>query len=107
MTGYSIMMFVVAILFLAVGIAIYKGNTELIHDYHQTNIKESVREEYGRDFAKGMFAICATLLISGIISLFGKEGLIVAASLIVLCVGLIVSIMILVKVQKKYNGGLF
>ena len=107
MIAYSIIMFLVAILFLVLGISVYRGNTKLIHDYHQTNIKESKRQEYGRDFAKGMFAICITLLISGIIPLFGKEGSVVAASCIVLVAGLIVSIMVLVKVQKKYNGGLF
>ena len=36
---YSIIMFVTAALFLALGTAIYKGNTKLIHDYHQRNIK--------------------------------------------------------------------
>ncbi|MCH5204509.1 MAG: DUF3784 domain-containing protein [Oscillospiraceae bacterium] len=107
MIAYSMIMFVTAVLFLVFGIAIYKGNTKLIHDYHQTNIKESERQEYGRAFAKGMFAICATLLISGIIALFGVESAILVTSLFVLTAGLIVSIIILVKVQKKYNGGLF
>ena len=37
------------------------------------------------------------------IALFGN----VAVSYTVLVVGFIVSIMVLVKVQKKYNGGLF
>lgn len=104
---YSIIMFLVAILFLSLGISIHKGNTKLIHDYHQTNIKESKLNEYGKAFAKGMFAICATLLISGIIALFGEEDSVVAASIIILAAGLIVSIVVLVKVQKKYNGGLF
>ncbi len=105
MIAYSIFMFVIAAFFLIVGIAIYKGNTKLIHDYHQTHVKESERQEYGRAFAKGMFTICATLIISGIIALFGEEGTIIAASLIVLFAGLIVSFVILAKVQKKYNGG--
>lgn len=107
MIAYSIIMFVIAGLFLILGIAIYKGNTKLIHDYHQTHVKESERQEYGRAFAKGMFAICATLIVSGIIALFGEEGVTATASLIVLFVGFIVSFVILAKVQKKYNGGFF
>ena len=107
MIAYSIIMFVTAVLFLVLGIVVYRGNTKLIHDYHQTNVKEAERKEYSRAFAKGMFAICATLLVSGIIALVGEEGFIVATSLSVLTVGLIVSVIILVKVQKKYNGGLF
>ena len=105
MIAYSIIMFVIAAFFLIVGIAIYKGNTKLIHDYHQTHVKESERKEYGRAFSKGMFAICTTLIISGMIALFGKDGAVVTASLMVLFAGLIVSIVILAKVQKKYNGG--
>ena len=50
MIAYSIIMFVTAGLFLILGIAIYKGNTKLIHDYHQTHVKESERQEYGRAF---------------------------------------------------------
>ena len=108
MIAYFIIMFVTAVLFLALGIAVYKGNTKLIHDYHQRNIKESERTEYGRAFAKGMFAICATLLISGVIALFSnKADPIAAVSLIVLFAGFIVSSILIVTVQKKYNGGLF
>lgn len=53
----SIILFAGAILFLALGIAIYQGNTKLIHDYHQRNVKESERQEYAMSFAKGVFAI--------------------------------------------------
>lgn len=105
MIAYSFFMFAIAVLFLIFGIAIYKGNTKLIHDYHQTHVKESERREYGRAFATGIFTICATLFISGIIALFGEKGAIVTASLITLFVGLVVSFVILAKVQKKYNGG--
>ncbi|MBR4657033.1 MAG: DUF3784 domain-containing protein [Oscillospiraceae bacterium] len=105
MIAYSILMFVIAVFFLIMGIAIYKGNTKLIHDYHQTHVKESQRQEYGRAFAKGMFTITATLLISGIIGLFGKDGSVIAYSLGVFCAGFVISIIIIAIVQKKYNGG--
>ncbi len=107
MNAYSIILLAAALLFLAVGIAIYRGNAKLIHDYHQENIKESDKPEYCRAFAKGMFVLAATLFISGIIPLVGKEGSFLIASPIILVSGLIVSIIIIVKVQKKYNGGLF
>ena len=107
MIAYSIIMFLAAILFLAFGISLYRGNTKLIHDYHRTNVKEAEQKEYGRAFSKGMFAICATLLISGVVALLGNESIALAASLIVLAVGIIVSVVILVMTQKKYNGGVF
>lgn len=102
---YSIILFAVAVVFLVLGIAVYSGNAKLIHDYHQTNVKEDERREYGRAFSIGMFAVFATLLISGIIALFSKE--VMAGSFIVLGAGLIVSGAVFVTVQKKYNGGLF
>lgn len=107
MIAYSIILLVVALLFFAVGIAIYRGNAKLIHDYHQENIKKSERPKYCRDFSAGMFALAAALLISGIIPLVVKEGSFLIALFILLVSGLISSIIILVKVQKKYNGGLF
>ena len=103
MLVYSIIMFAVAALFLGLGVAVYQGNTKLIHDYHQTKVKETERKAYGKAFAKGMFAICATLFISGLIALMDILGV----SLIVLLMGLIVSVVMLAKVQRKYNGGLF
>ena len=105
MIVYSIILFAVAVVCLALGIAIYRGNTKLIHDYHQTNVKETERRQYGRAFSMGMFTVFATLLVSGIIALFGKE--VMAVSFIVLVAGLIVSGVIFGAVQKKYNGGLF
>ena len=107
MIVYSIIMFATAVLFFFLGLSIYKGNTKLIHDYHQIRVKESERREYGRAFAKGMYVICATLISIGIVALFGEEGPVVTASLIVLFAGLSVSFVILAIVQKRYNGGFF
>lgn len=105
MIAYSIIMFVVAVILLFIGISIRQGNTNLIHDYHQTNVRECDRLNYGHSFANGIFSICATLFISGIIALFGENKLFIAISLIELFCGLIISIVILVKVQKRFNGG--
>ena len=42
---YSVLMFAVAVLLLGLAAAIYQGNTNLIHAYHQTHIKESDKKE--------------------------------------------------------------
>ena len=39
MVMYSIILFLTAALFTVLGIAIYKGKTDLIHDYHQTKVQ--------------------------------------------------------------------
>ena len=107
MIAYSITMFLVAVLFLGVGIAVYRGKTNLINSYHQKNIKESERREYGRAASKSMFVSCATLTLSGVIALFGDDLPIVIAAVAVLFAGLIGFVVVFAKVQKKYNGGMF
>lgn len=104
---YSVIMFVVAGLILAIGISISRGNTKLIHDYHQTKVKETQRLDYAKAFAKGLFVLGAALALSGGLALLGDSKGIRTASLIVLFVGIAGSIAILLKVQKTYNRGLF
>lgn len=107
MIVYSLILFSAALLFLFLGIRIFRGKTDLIHDYHQTHVGEAEKKEYGRSFAKGMFCISATLTISGGIALLGESKLILFSSLAVLSIGLAVSIIRIYRVQKKYNGGIF
>lgn len=107
MVVYSVLLFAVAAVFLVLGILIYRGNTSIIHDYHQANIQESEKKKYGKAFAKVMFGITLTLLSSGVIALFGERKSVVTASIMVLFSGMIVSLFLLGKVQKKYNGGIF
>lgn len=99
---YSTIMFIVAAMFLIMGIAIYKGKTNLIHDYHQIKVKDKV--SYGKAFGKAMLVNAAALLLSGIIGLF--EPLAMLAT-IVLAIGLTIGITCIVIVQRKYNKGMF
>ena len=107
MIVYIMILFLAAALFWILGFSVYKGNTKLIHDYHQTNVSEAQRQEYGRAFAKGLFVLGAALLASGIIALLGNSGSAVIASVIVLAAGILISVVILVRVQRKYNNGVF
>ena len=107
MIVYSIILFGAAALFLAFGISIHKGNTKLIHDYHRANVSEARRPEYGRAFAKGLFVLGAALLVSGSIALLGNSRSAVIASVIVLAAGILISVVIFMRVQRKYNKGVF
>ena len=104
MIAYSLILFAVAGLLLFFGVSIYRGNTKWIHDYHQTNVKASDRSAYGRAFAKGLFVLAAALLLSG--GLAGGGGVLIA-ELAVLFGGIVLAVVILWRVEKKYNGGLF
>ena len=99
---YSIIMFSAAVIFMGMGIAIYRGKTDLIHDYHQTKVTD--KSAYGKAFGKAMFVIAAALLLSGIIGLFDSFAMIAVA---VLIAGLAVGIGCIVAVQRKYNKGIF
>ena len=102
MVLYSIIMFLVAALFTVLGIAIYNGKTDLIHDYHQTKVTD--KSAYGKAFGKAMLVIAAVMLLSGIIGLF--ENLLILA-VAILMIGLVIGIVCIVAVQRKYNNGLF
>ncbi len=61
MITYSIIMFLTATLFGVIGVAIYRGKTNLIHDYHQTNVTD--KAAYGKSFGKAMFIISTALFL--------------------------------------------
>ena len=102
MLVYSISMFLVSALFTVLGIAIYKGKTDLIHDYHQTKVTD--KSAYGKAFGKAMLLIAAVMLLSGIIGLFEKLLILAVAILII---GFVLGMGCIVAVQKKYNKGVF
>ena len=99
---YSIIMFLVAAIFAGMVIAIYQGKTDLIHDYHQTKVTD--KSAYGKAFGKAMLVIATGLLLSGVIGLFENLAMLAVA---ILMIGLIIGIVCIFAVQKKYNNGLF
>lgn len=102
---YSIIMFVTGILFGGISIAIYRGKTNLIHDYHQTQVTD--KTAYGRAFGKSMLIISLSLFCSGIVALFGNSQTISMIAITVLFVGMLIGIVCIIIVQKKYNNGIF
>ena len=103
MIAYAVIMFLVAILFFAVAIRIYKGDTSLIHDYHQTKVQD--KAAYAKAFGKAMAIMAGTIAVSGIIALFGESLMWLATA--VLLAGQAAGIIAIIRVQKKYNGGVF
>ena len=105
MVLYSIIMFLAAVPMIKISIAIYRGKTNLIHDYHQTKVTD--KAAYGKAFGKAMFVVSISLLLSGIIGLFGASEVIAMIAVAVLFIGLFIGIAWIVAVQKKYNKGIF
>ena len=104
---YTIITLAISIPFVWFGIRINRGDLYLIHDYHQKNVKEEEKTAYGKAFSKGMFGMAASMIVSGLVALFGESKSVMIASLVVLFLGFTISITVLLRVQKKYNGGLF
>ena len=102
---YSILMFLAAVPIFAISILIYRGKTNLIHDYHQTKVTDITA--YGKAFGKAMFVIPMALLISGIVGLSGDSETIFMIAIAVLFAGLLIGIACLAAGQKKYNKGIF
>ena len=105
MVLYSIIMFLAAVPMIKISMAIYQGKTSLIHDYHQTKVTD--KAAYGKAFGKAMFVVSISLLLSGIIGLFGVSEVIAMIAFAVLFIGLFIGIAWIVAVQKKYNKGVF
>ena len=102
---YSIIMFLAAIPMGGVSLAIYRGKTDLIHDYHQTKVTDPAA--YGKAFGKAMLVVSAALFLSGIIGLFGDSETVAMTAVAVLFAGLLIGIACIIAVQKKYNNGIF
>lgn len=102
---YSIIMFLAAIPTLWISIAIYKGKTNLIHDYHQEKVKD--KAAYGKAFGKAMLVISMAMFLSGIVALLGNSEKAGMWAIAVLFVGLAAGIIGIVAVQKKFNNGIF
>lgn len=107
MVIYSVILFAAALLFFGLAAAIHRGNTNLIHSYHQTHVKEADKKKYGRSLSKGLFVLAASLALSGVIALWGDTVPVVLTSVGVLLAGLVISFIVAAKVQKEFNGGFF
>ena len=103
MVIYAIILFLTSAVFAVVARQIYQGRTDLIHEYHQEKVTD--KAGYGKAFGKAMAVIAAAMALSAAVSLLGERA--AWAAVTVLTVGLIVGIIAIVRVQKKYNGGMF
>ena len=97
---FAIIMLLTAAVFGVLAVLIYRGKTDLIHDYHQTKVQD--KAGYGKAFGKAMAVIAVALALSGVIAL-----LLVWLAMTVLAVGMVAGIVWICRVQKKFNGGVF
>lgn len=102
---FSFIVLVTSAILIIFGVLIYRGNTNLIHDYHQTKVKD--KNEYGKAFGKALCEGGLLLLISAIIPLIMQSDKGIQIAIIILFLMIFILLVLLFRVQKKYNGGVF
>lgn len=98
---YVIILFAISALLMVCSAVIYKGNTALIHSYHQTRVKD--KEAYAKAFGRALALLGVILLLDGLVALLWSVDIAAA----VLWIGIIIGVFFIVRVQRKYNGGIF
>ena len=98
---FSIVLFLTSLMFIILGISIYKGNIALIHSYHQENVTDKVG--YGKAMGKALIVFSIPMLISGVIALFTESAL----PVVILILGMVVGFIPIIRAQRKFNGGMF
>ena len=102
---FSVITIPVAVIMFILSVMIYRGKTELIHDYHQTNVTD--KTGYGKAMGKALAVMAAGIFLSGITALLGESDAIALTATVVLFAAIIAGFVCIYKVQKKYNGGMF
>ena len=100
---YTVLMFLMAALFVAMGVMIFRGRTDLIHDYHQKKVKD--KAAYCKDMGKVLLMFSAGMVVSGAVAMLGEAMALTATLILLLSVG--IGLVLLCLVQKKHNGGIF
>jgi len=105
MIVYSVIMFAATALFIVFAILITKGNASLINCYREERVKD--KPTYCKKIGQSLFIMAAAMLVSGIVSLCSAAETVILIALGVLIAGVLIGIVRLFHVQKKYGGGIF
>ena len=101
---YAIIMVLCGLLCLLLGFVIWtQEKITLIHDYHYKKVKEEDKKAYTAVIGKGVMALGAGCVLSGVVCALGWEDWIGP----VLVLGFVLGLGAIAYGQFKYNHGLF
>ena len=103
MLAYFLIMLFCALTVFVVALLIYRGNVGLVHTYHTARVKD--KPAYGRAMGKVLFLLAGVLLLAGTVGLFSDPASFLPTGILLGGMGL--WLIPLLRVQKKYNGGVF
>lgn len=92
----------IGMLFIALGFAVYSGNTFFLPDKLQKRVKDKVG--YGRAVGSIIIGLGAAVLVSGFVSFFGKGAYSNYLATRILLVSLILAILFFVRAQIKFSS---
>lgn len=99
-----IFMIFIGSIFIFLGWRIWKKEQiTLIHDYHYTNVTKKDKKFYTEKIGKSCIIIGIGIILTGIIDFISKTAYGWTCFVIFFLWGFIM----IIKAQKKYNGGLF
>ena len=104
---YGIIVFAVSIPFLAIAVLVMLGKANLIHSYHQENVKDQDKKKFSLLIGIALLIASLGMMVSSIMALVLKESISPYIYLVILGVSLLISIVFILIVIKKYNGKIF
>ena len=93
MLAFALILFAVSIPFGGIGIALLRGKSDLVMD----------KAAYAKAFCTPMFIIAGSMVLAGLLALAGLA----VWSMGALLGGLTIAIVWILRIQMRYNNGLF
>ena len=106
----SPVLLLLALLFFGFGIALYKGRTNLLHEYHRSRVSEEDLPTLGKLTGIGMMLIGGAIAAFGVLfdlAVYTDTRVLLTVGTIILFAGLAAGIVIMLYAVIHYNKGLF
>ena len=107
MIVYGIVVLLVSVPFLFISLLVMLGKVNLIHSYHQENVKEEDKKIFSCLIGLALLIGAIGMMASSILALILKESINPYIYLVILGASLVISITMSLLVIKKYNGKIF
>lgn len=102
MVIYAVLAFILSLVFLFLGIMVFKGRTDILQEKGRNRVTD--RKAYGKMFGSGLLIIALGLVLSGALALLGDSTLWLLLCFAVLMGGIVGGMVLIVKAQDTYNG---
>ena len=104
MVATGIVFLIVGLILFVISFLLFRGHINILHDYHYNNVKEEDKKIFGRLTGGSLFIGSLGLLGAGILSLIFQDESLVPLFVAIEMGSLVVSIILVLIVIKKYNG---